>query len=499
MIWIPLILSAAIGPLSLESLDGKELVVSNYAERCGTVLVCLSARCPAEDEAIQEINDTYERYRHEGILFVGLFANQEETSAEILSFCQRSGVRFPFYRDPDGNVERRLGAKFTTEAFLLDEASHLVYHDSFQNAEATSRFNEAITCLIQKQSVPESQPPTQGSFLTASNQPREIDDPYGSLAFSSELIFEHIPNAPAHHCATLTEAPNGDLLCVWYGGSYECADDQALFMARRRKGERQWGVPEILISGGLPHPPGNAVVFRVGPNRIGLMWGRMEGSRPMRRGLWNDCRLMFRYSDDNGVTWSSDKELHSLATGLPRNVPIILRNGKFLLPLDGGKSFVTTTEDDGLTWQRLGEISKGGQPTLIERNEGTILALLRSSPKILKCLSTDQGKTWSEPVVTELNCPDAGIAMCRLNHGNVILVFNDSPEERSPLCITRSVDEGETWETPLTLESNPGEYSYPCVIQASDGKIHISYTYRRYSIMHVELNEGWLLHQERPN
>ena len=52
---------------------------------------------------------------------------------------------------------------------------------------------------------------------------------------------------------------------------------------------------------------------------------------------------------------------------------------------------------------------------------------------------------------------------------------------------------------PLELESNPGEYSYPCIIQTKDGKIHMTYTYRRYTIKHVEMNENWLIHTDRPN
>jgi len=40
----------------------------------------------------------------------------------------------------------------------------------------------------------------------------------------------------AYHCSTLTEAANGDLLCLWYGGSYEASDDQKLFLARKKKG-----------------------------------------------------------------------------------------------------------------------------------------------------------------------------------------------------------------------------------------------------------------------
>jgi len=95
--------------------------------------------------------------------------------------------------------------------------------------------------------------------------------------------------------------------------------------------------------------------------------------------------------------------------------------------------------------------------------------------------------------------PDAGITMTRLANGHAVVVFNDSELHRTPLSIARSLDEGRTWETPLHLESNPGEYSYPCVNQTSDGKIHVTYTYRRYAIKHVEFNEDWLVHIERPN
>ena len=54
-------------------------------------------------------------------------------------------------------------------------------------------------------------------------------------------------------------------------------------------------------------------------------------------------------------------------------------------------------------------------------------------------------------------------------------------------CVAVSED-GRLWHAALVLESEPGEFSYPAVIQASDGKVHITYTWKRQRIMHVVLD-----------
>ena len=43
---------------------------------------------------------------------------------------------------------------------------------------------------------------------------------------------------------------------------------------------------------------------------------------------------------------------------------------------------------------------------------------------------------------------------------------------------------GPPWQT---LESDPGEYSYRAMIQAGGGTLHITYTWRRQKIKHVEI------------
>ena len=65
--------------------------------------------------------------------------------------------------------------------------------------------------------------------------------------------------------------------------------------------------------------------------------------------------------------------------------------------------------------------------------------------------------------------------------------YNHSKTGRSPLNVAVSKDGGDTWNSFLRLESEPGEYSYPAVIQTSDGDVHATYTWRRKRIKHVVL------------
>src|SRR5207249_1338274 len=72
-----------------------------------------------------------------------------------------------------------------------------------------------------------------------------------------------------------------------------------------------------------------------------------------------------------------------------------------------------------------------------------------------------------------------------------------------------SEDEGKTWPHMRRLEHDApgrdaGSYSYPSIIQAHDGTIHVTYSYsppghRRNgeSIKHAQFDEQWLLSADR--
>lgn len=493
------------GALDLQNLEGVSRTVDNYGERRGTVVVFLSPRCPLTEAQIAEINTTHERYRTQEVLFLGVVSYDGVSPDEIKTFAQRRGIIFPIYRDTEGKVARKFGATHTPSFHVLDETGVLTYKGTLKNSAGDNVLDIAIQAMMAGSRIVVKPEDAYGMKIDEPRDAREISDPYGSMRFYASFVFDELPGVPVQHCSTLAEAPNGDLLCLWYGGSYESAEDQALYLARLPKGERRWEKPEAMLVN-PEQPPGNAVIFRTPDNKVGVVWGRMEKSRPMRRGTgWGDCRLFYRTSSDNGHTWSEDAEIPESYGSLPRNVPIILKDGRLALPLSGEivedrGSYLLYLGEDGKTWTRGGLVDGGSQPTVIQREDGALLGLMRMHPRIPMMVSNDAGATWSKPVATALKNPGSGIAMTKLKSGRIVLIFNDTDQsDRYPLSIIQSTDDGETWEEQRTLEADWGEFSYPSIIQSDDGMIHVSYTYRRYHIKHVAFDEGWLIHEERPN
>ena len=494
-----------IGPIHFQNLDGVDRVLEadNLASRKGTVLVFLSARSDAVDNQIEYMNDLYARIRLDGILFIGICSDARQSGDELRTYMQNAGSIIPVYRDLDGSVAESFKPSVTPAFFLLDQDGRLAYRGALGDEE--SGLAIAIEQLLAGDGVTIRSKP-QGDSIDLDAPARPSPNRHGLPYFASQMIFQQIPGAAVHHCSTVAEAPNGDILCLWYGGSYESSEDQALYMARLPKGEDGWDTPERLIFD-PDVPPGNAVLFRGPDDRLWIIWGRMESPRPIRRGSgWGECRLLYRTSDDNGVTWSEDSEIPGGFGSLPRNLPLTLADGRFGIPLSGegpegyGGSYLLFLDPSGPTWTRGGNVRPGGQPTVIQRDNGDLLMLMRNYRRTRQSVSSDGGATWSESVATDLKNPGSAICMTKLASGRILLVFNDTDvSDRTPFNLIQSNDDGKTWEDIRILEADWGEFSYPSIIQSSDGLIHLTYTYRRYAIKHTVFNEDWLTHLLRPN
>jgi predicted neuraminidase len=109
---------------------------------------------------------------------------------------------------------------------------------------------------------------------------------------------------------------------------------------------------------------------------------------------------------------------------------------------------------------------------------------------ITSCWSQD-GVRWGRMQPLDLPNPDSGIDAVMRADGRALLVYNHTRRGRTPLNLALSHD-GMHWHPSQVLEDAPGEYSYPAVIQTADGRIHVTYTWQRRRIRHVELEPAEL-------
>lgn len=327
---------------------------------------------------------------------------------------------------------------------------------------------------------------------------------FGALAFAvralaieaggavdvAEFVNDPMPT-PSCHASTIAEGTTG-LVAAWFGGAREGAKDVGIWLSRQEQGA--WSPAKEVANGvqadGARHPCWNPVLFR--PKRGPLLLFYKVGPSCDR---WWGMRMT---SDDGGATWSPAQRLPDGIIGPVKNKPVELAGGLLLCgaseELGGWTAHMEWTSDNGATWARtapLNDANKIGaiQPALLLLADGRVQAVGRTRQrKIFSMTSADQGKTWAPMALTDLPNPNSGIDAVTLRDGRHLLVYNPVEKGRSPLAVALSKD-GVVWKDVLTLENEPNrEFSYPAVIQTADGRVHVTYTWKRLKIRHVVID-----------
>ena len=310
------------------------------------------------------------------------------------------------------------------------------------------------------------------------------------------VLSEHVFNDKLTlecHASTIVETPTG-LVAAWFAGTSEGNKDVGIWLARRDASA--WSKPTEIFNGlqpdGVRRPCWNPVLFQQpgGPLRLFFKVGLRPSS------WWG----MQATSTDGGLTWGKSERLPDKILGPIKNKPVLLPDGVLLCgssteaPSMGWRVLMERTPDWGKTWEQVGPLNEREfgaiQPTILRWGPGRlqILCRTRSARSIGESWSTDEGKSWTPLKPSTLPNPGSGIDAVMLKDGRGVLVYNHTTKGRSPLNIAVSSD-GKNWLAGPVLEETPGrEFSYPAVIQSSDGLVHATYTDGRERIKHVVID-----------
>ncbi|HUX22547.1 MAG TPA: sialidase family protein, partial [Spirochaetia bacterium] len=360
-----------------------------------------------------------------------------------------------------------------------------------------------------------------------------------------DTIEASIPTtAHTNHAPALAELDNGDLLCVWFGGSDEGAGDIKVHMSRLPSKGAAWSQP-ILLSQDYSKADQNPSLFQEPSGRLWLLHTSMETrgctlSEWQRRlaaeeatgpfAMQHTSNVVVRTSDDRGLSWGTARPFIDRPGTFCRHPISILSDGTWIFPvwyssLDSTNQFghdhtaVYLSSDGGASWSEHSVPKSAGRVhgSVVELDDGRLLMFLRSrsADRIYLSRSGDSGRTWSEPERTELPNNNASIRAIRLRSRRIAIIFNNCsagddpnatiwPYERVPVTVALSEDEGATWPWKRHLEAGDnyaGEqnrelnrrYEYPFIIQSSDGMLHAAFAFgnRKY-IKYLSFSEEWV-------
>lgn len=328
---------------------------------------------------------------------------------------------------------------------------------------------------------------------------------------------------PDNHASTVVELRNGDVLVAWFAGTREGASDVAIYSSRRHHG--RWSRPAELARADQV-ACWNPVLFHTRDGRLWLYY--KYGTSP---GTWLGAR---KVSIDEGRTWSTEEKLPIGILGPIKDKPLILADGTIVsgssVEAQNWSAWIERSTDNGTTWTKFGPITlpesidvpdtsalaaraekqpasaaAGSIPTKLDPPSATTVGIIQPtivnlavhhlrfyvrsrtrSARIAAADSYDDGKTWGPVHFLALPNPNSGIDAVRLRDSRIVLAFNNSYNRRTPLNLAMSAD-GEHFQIFCTLENGPGQYSYPAIVQARNGDLLVTYSWRRETIKFVRL------------
>jgi peroxiredoxin len=156
-------LNQKIANVTFRDAAGKASALYDLKGKKAIVLVFLSFDCPVSTSYSQPLADMANAYGKQGITFIGLTVNQDETPAQIAKHGRDFNLPFPVYLDRKLAAAEALKAEFTPEAFILDGDFALRYRGRIDNSYyarlkknqqvTTQDLNQALTEIISGRKV----------------------------------------------------------------------------------------------------------------------------------------------------------------------------------------------------------------------------------------------------------------------------------------------------------------------------------------------------------
>jgi predicted neuraminidase len=353
-----------------------------------------------------------------------------------------------------------------------------------------------------------------------------------------------------NHAAFLDLLPDGRLICAWFGGTLEGASDISIYASILNRDGTQWG-PVRQLTDGPTRSEQNPVIFAA-PGGALTLFNTAQPHGNQDECLLRQRRLEVA----GDTLHAGEAETVDLPFGsFVRGRIVIRHDGAWMMPVfrcisrpgrrwtgshDTAAVAVSTDGAKSWTLEEVPDSIGSVHMTIVPLDGGRMVAFYRrrQADFVHRSESVDGGRSWSAPMPTDIPNNNSSINAVRLKDGRIALVCNPSsaatsndrrqslydelevqderPDAeggcnpvwgvpRAPVSLCVSEDDGNTFPLRKVIEDGPGkclsnnsldgrnsEMSYPYLVEADNGGLHVAYTYHRRAIKYVRLPAGWV-------
>lgn len=117
-----------IADFQLQDYLGSPHRLADWSQNKAVAVVFFGVECPLAKLYGPRLDELAKAYEAQGVAFIGINANQQDSLAEIAHYARTHRLEFTLLKDPGNAVADQFGARRTPEVFLLDQERVVRYH-----------------------------------------------------------------------------------------------------------------------------------------------------------------------------------------------------------------------------------------------------------------------------------------------------------------------------------------------------------------------------------
>jgi peroxiredoxin len=185
-------LAARFDGVELRDCFGTTHPLSEYSEAKTVVVAFLGTECPLAKLYGPRLQHLSERFRNDGVIFLGVCSNVQDSLTEVAAWVNKSGISFPVLMDPEQQLADVLQATRTPEVIVLNQARAVQYRGriddqhgiSIARQKATREdLAEALQSVIKGEEPSVATTPLSGCVIGRRNPVT----PHGEITFTKHI------------------------------------------------------------------------------------------------------------------------------------------------------------------------------------------------------------------------------------------------------------------------------------------------------------------------